>query len=349
VIPAASRRLVGDDVGVLSDFDDRLRSVLSERGIADWYDRLRSAALPSFLVHVDSASNESSEGDQFIPPPQFRLGGTRFGGTPDLPRAARWPVNANGRHLVFVGQVDLAELPATGHNLPPSGLLSFFVGVDEPANDVDHRVFYFAEPDLVPTVRPSAATFVDRSGQPVSHRPVALRITESMSLPTDNDYFGDDEVPLHELQHDLDGVTVGFGYEESRLLGHLETFIGSPAQDAYLYKSGRADIVYLAHLQPGQVERQIQEARDADRPALVSYYENQRDEYEAAAAAMAWWRDPDVPHEAEMADWQLLLSVDSHRAAGMCWWDAGSLNFAIRGSDLAAGRFDDTYAWIGSG
>lgn len=154
---------------------------------------------------------------------------------------------------------------------------------------------------------------------------------------------------LHDLQFDLDGVTVAVGFEQSRLLGHLETFVGEPAQDAYLYKSGCADIVFLTHLTPETIEERIQAARGADRPALVHSYEYEREQYRAAAASLAWWRDPSIPHVSEMAEWQLLLSVDSHRAAGMSWWDAGSLNFAIRRRDVAAARFDDTYAWIGSG
>ena len=44
--------------------------------------------------------------------------------------------------------------------------------------------------------------------------------------------------------------------------------------------------------------------------------------------------------------WQLLLEVGSHDRCGMCWWDAGRLQFLIDSRHLAAGDFSRTYACV---
>jgi uncharacterized protein YwqG len=51
-------------------------------------------------------------------------------------------------------------------------------------------------------------------------------------------------------------------------------------------------------------------------------------------------------HQQEIANWQQLLEVASHRQCGMCWWDAGRLLFLIDTRDLEARNFTRTYACI---
>ncbi|HEY0641624.1 MAG TPA: DUF1963 domain-containing protein [Pseudonocardiaceae bacterium] len=50
-------------------------------------------------------------------------------GHPYLPAGVGWPADANGP-MAFVGQVNLAEVPA-GSGWPPGGLLQWFVGTDD--------------------------------------------------------------------------------------------------------------------------------------------------------------------------------------------------------------------------
>lgn len=62
---------------------------------------------------------------------KLALGGTKLGGHPDLPAASKWP-RVEREPLTFLAQISLAEvnklLPKG--RLPPSGLLSFFLGND---------------------------------------------------------------------------------------------------------------------------------------------------------------------------------------------------------------------------
>jgi uncharacterized protein (TIGR02996 family) len=55
------------------------------------------------------------------------VGGSKFGGHPDLPNSVEWPTCAEGR-LGFLGQIALADLKNTqvSRSLPNDGLLSFF-------------------------------------------------------------------------------------------------------------------------------------------------------------------------------------------------------------------------------
>ncbi len=80
------------------------------------------------------------------------VGASKFGGRPDLPPGAEWPTR-NGAPLGFVAQFNLADLAGTiaGRDLPPAGVLSFFVFSDpeagEQAEGADgRRVFYFPDP-----------------------------------------------------------------------------------------------------------------------------------------------------------------------------------------------------------
>lgn len=71
---------------------------------------------------------------------EYQLGGTRFGGQPDVPPDFLWPTfegenfenETKDRPLSFIAQFDCKELSAydTGHLLPDHGLLSFFYEID---------------------------------------------------------------------------------------------------------------------------------------------------------------------------------------------------------------------------
>lgn len=110
--------------------------------------------------------------------PGDRVGGNRFGGSPDLPRGSAWPRHRFGPYR-FLGQLDLAELavhtaamasPWCGL-LPPDGLLSLFVG-DDPTGEIDptaemfwgnpsYAVAHYAPPgtELAPLAPPKEVDF----------------------------------------------------------------------------------------------------------------------------------------------------------------------------------------------
>lgn len=67
---------------------------------------------------------------------EFRADATKFGGVPSLPKGRAWPRCERGP-LEFLAQFDLAELKGTvvAHQLPPSGLLSFFMYHNYPQDE----------------------------------------------------------------------------------------------------------------------------------------------------------------------------------------------------------------------
>lgn len=78
------------------------------------------------------------------------LGVSHFGGKPDIPEDFQWPVFKN-MPLVFLAQLSCAELAPLdiNHELPESGLLSFFYAVDsecygyESSDMAGFRAFWF--------------------------------------------------------------------------------------------------------------------------------------------------------------------------------------------------------------
>lgn len=79
-----------------------------------------------------------------------KLGGSRFGGKPDVPDDFAWPVYQN-MPLTFLAQLSCEELSAFDINneLPNTGLLSFFYALDNECFGYDYRdkegfrVFWF--------------------------------------------------------------------------------------------------------------------------------------------------------------------------------------------------------------
>ena len=92
---------------------------------------------------------------------EYKRGGTRFGGRPDVPRGFEWPAyEGEGMHgktakrpLSFVAQFDCAELAKydAEHLLPERGVLSFFYEMDsmrwgfDPQDKGCARVYWFED------------------------------------------------------------------------------------------------------------------------------------------------------------------------------------------------------------
>jgi len=94
----------------------------------------------------------------------FSIGASKLGGLPDLPPSLAWPEWKTGS-LMFVAQVNLAELPASDL-LPNVGVLSFFYDREQSAwgFDPNHqegfRLWYFPEASrLIRPVGPKRSIF----------------------------------------------------------------------------------------------------------------------------------------------------------------------------------------------
>lgn len=107
----------------------RLESEIRKRKLTPHRPAILALARPTVAIRTRRSS------DSVIP-----LGGTKFGGQPDLAAGSDWPACDEGP-LEFLAQLDLAEVRQTiaGRALPPDGLLSFFMyhsyGDDEFGNE----------------------------------------------------------------------------------------------------------------------------------------------------------------------------------------------------------------------
>jgi uncharacterized protein YwqG len=93
---------------------DDLSSLCREVGLGAHVTNVLGVARPSLRLTLSEK-------------PRGELGGSRLGGSPDLPAGLRWPT-WQGEDLVFVGQIRLEDVAAVypEGGLPPHGLLLFF-------------------------------------------------------------------------------------------------------------------------------------------------------------------------------------------------------------------------------
>jgi hypothetical protein len=92
---------------------------------------LRASLLSSGVTGANEQAREAVRLRACLAPRRLRVGGSRFGGRPDLPPGVTWPVN-NGTPMAFLGQLRLDELAAAAPDgtVPEQGLLSIFVGLE---------------------------------------------------------------------------------------------------------------------------------------------------------------------------------------------------------------------------
>jgi len=239
-------------------------------------------------------------------------GGSRLGGTPDLPPGLEWP-RSQGQELAFLGQLDLAAVSARmpEAELPADGLLLFFYDVErrpsglEPGHGASCRVVVAGAGQ---PLKPAPAV-----GPPFSGRSLAL--SRELTLPPAHSFHLDELdldatefaawAQLRERLAELQGVLL----EEScpdwlilhRLLGHGEPMYGREMElDCQLVANG-------LDLSDGE-----------------GYADARRDELEAGAA-----------------EWRLLLQLSSDPDLGWSWSEPfGRLYFWIHAADLSAGNFD---------
>lgn len=295
----------------MSDVVASMRARAAGRGLDALLPRLEAVAEPAVAVSVGK------------PVDDLPVGVSKLGGLPDL--AEEWPTH-EGNPLRFIGQVQLADLPRPAASaLPPSGLLSFFIGDDEPASDVVHRVLYTSRNDL------------RRAGWPSSLEPgdaAALSFHPAISLPP-----AEKLVDVEAQWETVHALVQELLPSETRLLGHPEQIGSDPAVDAYLCRSGRKDILYSHHKTLAEIDREIANAWGDGDDVRAQRLEQERE-------SIGWFRTDRPRHEAAIGRWRVLFQIGSHPRLDMMWWDSGLLTFLIDTDALAARDFTRTYAAI---
>lgn len=84
-----------------------------------------------------------------------KMGRSRVGGDPDLPPQFAWPLTTDGTPMTFLVQLNMCDVAKNDANvlLPKTGMLSFFLGIDEPAYNIEHRVIWFDETEVLSVIR----------------------------------------------------------------------------------------------------------------------------------------------------------------------------------------------------
>ena len=243
-----------------------------------------------------------------------RLGGSRIGGDPDLPARIDWPATSEGVPMTFLVQLNLQELAAANESLllPDRGMLYFFVGVDEPAYNIEHRVIHVPEEELASASRRPAPGTTALEG---AFR--AYRLEPRATLEPPNFAYVDTE----QVENDT------ADYED------YEEFVWS------VTNSQNGDVALLFGYPDGQHGDAEYEA--ALRILTGEHYDYNTDHALRRIAAHLGGNEEKAKQE--IRDTLLLLEIDSDDDVGFCWWDAGALQFFIRKEDLQAGRFDRTY------
>lgn len=239
---------------------------------------------------------------------------SRIGGDPDLPATVEWPVNSEGTPMTFLAQLRLNELAPHDLSamLPAKGMLYFFVGVDEPAYGIEHKVIYLPEDKLQEAKRYRSPEVTALEGQFTGYR-VSARST--MEPP--NYGYVDYEI-IEDDEHDYEL------YEE--LCFELNDKNSSDLGMLFGYPSTQhGDCEYEAALQllTGQ---KYNYSRESALEKITDHFKGDSDRAKQ-----------------EVQDTLLLLALDSDQNVGFCWWDAGELQFYIRKEDLLAGNFTNTY------
>lgn len=185
---------VGGRMPVHFDPQQTLADNLSAAGLAEHRSELLARLRPRVLLPATLLQRH-------VP----AMGGSRLGGLPDLPEMSAWPMWKK-RPMCFFAQINLAEmatvLPAD-NPLPTAGLLSFFVGSDEPVDDTAYQHY----PD--PADRKSEGAWwvmhipagqpLQRLNWPSSPRPAVADVRILVAKPVPAQLPPDRHVVLHAL------------------------------------------------------------------------------------------------------------------------------------------------------
>ncbi|KKO51051.1 YwqG family protein [Paenibacillus sp. DMB20] len=241
-------------------------------------------------------------------------GRSRVGGDPDLPPTFAWPLTSDGKPMTFLVQLNMQDTAQRDANewLPKTGMLSFFLGIDEPAYNIEHRVIWFDESELLTVVRrePPGETALEETY-------AGFDLAERSSLePPNYAYMDEDQVESENADYE--------DYED--LLFEIRD-------------EGDDDIIQVFGYPTGQHD-------DAEYEAALYLLTGEPYEYsmdKALTKIAAHFGGDKTKAKQEVADMLMLLELETDDDVGFCWWDAGVLHFFIRKEDLIAGRFDRTY------
>lgn len=237
---------------------------------------------------------------------ELKLGQSKIGGQPDLPKNIEWFKEDDGKHLSFIAQINLAEIASLDNlkQLPQQGILYFFYSAEQEAwgfdiKDKDKFKVFFYEGNLAELKRQDFPKDLNEHSR---YKPCKLTFQTSVSLPDwEQDYvssrLNENETEKYlEITEDLENLA----WDDNKLLGHSDNLQGPMELECELVTNG----LYCGN--------------------------------------STGYNDPKAKELEKNKDaWELLFQVDSnYEEAGMMWGDIGRLYFWIKKEDLKNKKFD---------
>lgn len=282
-------------------YHDRTRPGLTNE---DWKSKFESAGLEHHWKRFEGLlRDEVRMSTRGVPEAEIKLGQSKIGGHPDLPRDQSWFSEDNGKSLSFVAQINLSETKPfdVSDHLPQRGILYFFYSAEQEAWGFDpkdkdkFKVFYFdgdttqLERLEVPTDLPEHALF----------RSCKVSFTSAVSLPSWESDSLNGIFTAEEQDTYMELTNEG---QMTKLLGYADNIQGTMEEECQMVTNG----LYAGDASGYNDPRAEELRKDADK-------------------------------------WILLFQLGSIDEASMMWGDLGRLYFWIKREDLESRKFDKSW------
>ena len=209
-----------------------LRQRIVTAGLESHAEAIVAQALPAIDLILDGAS-------------QGEIGECRFGGAPDLPPSVAWPRTADGKAFVFLLQLNIAQAPAFESSpFPSRGMAWVFIGLDEPATDVEHRIIMWqGGEELRPALRPPIEESANDNYEDMA--PQRLRLELRADVPDYSTGYGGLEDELSEDEQRAYGQMLRRPKDRiGHLLGHVRGIGSDPRDDAFIVREVGSEFLY---------------------------------------------------------------------------------------------------------
>lgn len=283
---------------------------MNDARIEELRQQLKNAGLNRLVPEIGLLARDSIRiTATSTPEDEVEIGGSKLGGTPDLPAGTTWP-EFNGVPLALLAQLRLQDCASYDHErlLPHSGILYFFYNAEDqkwgfdPQDRGNWRVIYY-DGDSSGLSRSFLSANLPEGSR---FRTCKIALANEMTLPSWQSEairrlnLSDDEWKRYA---DFPGAGCIEGTPVHRLLGHPEQIQGDMQLECQLVSNG--------------------------------LYAGDSSGYKDPRAAML---------KDGAADWQLLLQIDSDEDnLGTMWGDVGRVYFWIRQQELRSRDFSNVW------
>ncbi len=167
---------------------DTLHDLLSTNGLSRVSKEITNVAQSSIRLKAYAADETG-----------FKLGTTKFGGLPDLPRGKRWP-EYHSSPLPFLAQINLSDVVSydNDHLLPETGILYFFFDIeaflDWPDDQVETWHVWYTQSSDVAELQPNV--ILEMLSKPMGYHLSGVNYSTEVTLP---DYSSYDPASVERL------------------------------------------------------------------------------------------------------------------------------------------------------